>query len=251
MDFSQIDFHRLNDDDMKSPPKQLCKRNKSNNTVPLVRIDSDDVHQTHSHYHQMNHHIEHTTDVKYMYRNKTRGYLIRIDKEGAHKTIFALKKQITTVGRRKSNDIQLKHAIISTKHARVKIDNHIAVVIDLNSTNGTRIGNELPAKAPLNKKIMPNKECVIQSGHYVSFGDCHFVFYHEHDYGEYQMAIDHLCNRINVSFPQYPQFGSKFYTICEEESYDDLNVLLEDISDGFDESVILEAISEEIDIKDE
>eukprot|EP01083_Nonionella_stella_P131379 399112_1 len=66
-----------------------------------------------------------------------------------------------------------------------------------------------------------------------------------------QMAIDHLCNRINVSFPQYPQFGSKFYTICEEESYDDLNVLLEDISDGFDESVILEAISEEIDIKDE
>eukprot|EP01084_Bolivina_argentea_P100333 180171_1 len=177
------------DDEMKSPAKQLCKRNKSNNTVPLVRIDSDDVHQTHSHYHQMNHHIEHTTDVKYMYRNKTRGYLIRIDKEGAHKTIFALNKQITTVGRRKSNDIQLMHATISAKHARVNIDNHVAVVIDLNSTNRTRIGNELPAKAQLNKKIMPNKECVIQSGHYVSFGDCHFVFYHEHDYGELQRTI--------------------------------------------------------------
>eukprot|EP01083_Nonionella_stella_P045100 121245_1 len=66
-----------------------------------------------------------------------------------------------------------------------------------------------------------------------------------------QMAIDDLTKQITANFPQYPQLGSKFIAICNEENYDELNVLLEDLSDGFNDSVILETIAEEIDIKDE
>eukprot|EP01083_Nonionella_stella_P094441 264956_1 len=65
-----------------------------------------------------------------------------------------------------------------------------------------------------------------------------------------QMAIEHLSKRITIQFPEYPEFGSKFAAICIEEGYDELWLLIEDVTDGFDESSILETLADKTEIKE-
>eukprot|EP01083_Nonionella_stella_P312459 1117615_1 len=65
-----------------------------------------------------------------------------------------------------------------------------------------------------------------------------------------QMAIEHLSKRITIQFPEYPQFGSKFAAICAEEAYEELDSLIEDVAEGFAESIILETLADETEIKE-
>eukprot|EP01083_Nonionella_stella_P232678 820521_1 len=117
-----------------------------------------------------------TTDVH--------GYLVRIDASGNHQTPFILTKSTTTIGRKKNNDIILTNNTISSNHAEIEIDisNKEAFIIDLNSTNKTRTGRQLPSNTHKNNSIKSNRECIIRSGDYITFGDVHFIFYHEEDY---------------------------------------------------------------------
>eukprot|EP01083_Nonionella_stella_P095706 268753_1 len=65
-----------------------------------------------------------------------------------------------------------------------------------------------------------------------------------------QMAIELVSKGVLVKFPDYPTFGSTFAALCKEEAYEELDALVEDVSEGFAESVILEQIAEKIKIVD-
>lgn len=104
--------------------------------------------------------------------NDVRGYLIRIDVNGNAVNTFILTKETTSIGRKKSNDIILIDATVSSNHAEIEIDisDHTAYVVDLKSTNKTRIGKEIPSKDNQNKKLKPNRQSIVKSGEYVTFG---------------------------------------------------------------------------------
>eukprot|EP01084_Bolivina_argentea_P092535 166463_1 len=65
-----------------------------------------------------------------------------------------------------------------------------------------------------------------------------------------KMAIDDTANRIALVFPDYPDLGTKFKAHCIEEEYNELEVLIDDVQDGFDESQVMETLSEETNIQD-
>eukprot|EP01083_Nonionella_stella_P291920 993113_1 len=65
-----------------------------------------------------------------------------------------------------------------------------------------------------------------------------------------KMAIKSAVAILSIKFPQYPSIGAKFQEICIEEAYEEIDVLIEDFGAGFEESVILETISDETPIKD-
>ena len=106
--------------------------------------------------------------------NDVRGYLIRIDlkQNGKATNTFILTKETTTIGRKKSNDIILIDQTVSSSHAEIEIDSneHEAFVIDLKSTNKTRTGKKMPSKDHQNKKAKPNRQTLIRSGDYITFG---------------------------------------------------------------------------------
>lgn len=65
------------------------------------------------------------------------------------------------------------------------------------------------------------------------------------------MAIDEVVKRMDIKFPQYPELGNKFREHCKNEAFEDLDVLITDVAEGYDESVILDAVYSDIEIKDE
>eukprot|EP01084_Bolivina_argentea_P294708 507177_1 len=100
------------------------------------------------------------------------GYLIRIDNNGNNDTPFILTKRTTSIGRSPSNDIILTEPTISSLHAEIEINllSSTAYIIDLNSSNKTRIGPSLPTNSYHNPPKKPNRECIVNSGDYVTFG---------------------------------------------------------------------------------
>lgn len=52
---------------------------------------------------------------------------------------FLLKKSVTTLGRALDNDIVLESSEVSRHHARIELQSDGMRIIDLNSTNGTRV----------------------------------------------------------------------------------------------------------------
>eukprot|EP01083_Nonionella_stella_P238788 836555_1 len=129
--------------------------------------------------------------------NTIYGYLIRIDTHGEHDTPFILTKPTTTIGRHSNNDIILSASTISSFHAEIEINisSGYAYLTDLNSTNNTRIGPQLPTIRYSNPSKKANRECIVQSGDYVTFGDIHFIFYHEQDYNS-QISQSNVLNNI-------------------------------------------------------
>ena len=65
------------------------------------------------------------------------------------------------------------------------------------------------------------------------------------------LAIDEVVKRVVIKFPQYPELGNKFKAHCVEEAFEEIEVLIEDVAEGFAESVILEGVSEDIEVKEE
>eukprot|EP01083_Nonionella_stella_P307346 1079846_1 len=66
-----------------------------------------------------------------------------------------------------------------------------------------------------------------------------------------EMAIEHVSPQIEEEYPQYPDFARQFKLHCIEEAFEEIDVILDDVAEGFDESVILEAIADDIEIKEE
>jgi len=55
-----------------------------------------------------------------------------------------------TIGRTSDNMLPLDHRSVSRRHARIEVDDSGCVLVDLGSHNGTRVGDRLISKHPLN-----------------------------------------------------------------------------------------------------
>ncbi|MBT8451377.1 MAG: FHA domain-containing protein, partial [Deltaproteobacteria bacterium] len=77
-------------------------------------------------------------------------YAVVITDEGGVRRRLDFTKPELTVGRVQGNDIVLAKRNVSKQHARLKLENEQAVVVDLNSTNGTWVnGRKITAAQPL------------------------------------------------------------------------------------------------------
>ena len=65
------------------------------------------------------------------------------------------------------------------------------------------------------------------------------------------LAVETVVRKIKLRFPQYDTLGQLFKQHCIEEEYDELDTLIDDFGEGFAESVVLENVAEEIDIKED
>ena len=68
---------------------------------------------------------------------------------------------------------------------------------------------------------------------------------------ECELAIEYVSQQISIQYPQYPEFASKWTEHCVEEAFEEVDLLIEDVAEGFEESVLLEAIAEDIDINED
>ena len=65
-----------------------------------------------------------------------------------------------------------------------------------------------------------------------------------------QSAISDVCSKISIKFPHYPQFAELFSAQCIEEAFEEIDLLIEYVSEGFDNSVILEEIAEKMEFEE-
>ena len=83
---------------------------------------------------------------------------------------FELDKEVTTVGRKDSVDIQLADGSVSSHHAdiiRTERDGEVCYILrDTDSTNGTKINNE-----PITEQVLKNSD-LISFGHVEVLFDC-------------------------------------------------------------------------------
>lgn len=91
--------------------------------------------------------------------------------EGVTLNTYELKKELTTIGRKSDNDIQLNDAVASSHHAHIIIKSNEyleeqtdAKLEDLNSTNGTQV----------NGCIINSVE--LRNGDDIQIGSHHFIF---------------------------------------------------------------------------
>jgi len=73
-----------------------------------------------------------------------------------------LSKTVTTLGRRRSNMIQVLSPIVSGEHAKIELTRRGHTITDLNSTNGTYV---------VGQKLEPNKPHLLSSGDIIRFSD--------------------------------------------------------------------------------
>lgn len=99
-------------------------------------------------------------------------YLVRIDSSGRPTASYPLTKARTTIGRRESRDIRLIDPTVSGEHAEIEIDvgRGMSFVVDMGSTNKSRIGRQLPTRDNRNNALHPNRQCIVESKEYVTFG---------------------------------------------------------------------------------
>ena len=66
---------------------------------------------------------------------------------------------------------------------------------------------------------------------------------------ECESAIEYVSQKLSTQFNQYPTIATIFKTRCVEEAFEEIDVLIDDVAEGYDESVLLEAMAEDIEMK--
>ncbi len=66
-----------------------------------------------------------------------------------------------------------------------------------------------------------------------------------------QLAIENVVSTLSIKFAAYKGLGDRYKATCIEEAYTEIDLLIEDVSSGFAESVILEQIFEDIAINED
>ena len=104
--------------------------------------------------------------------------------EGVTLNTYLLEKEITTLGRKSDNDIQLNDAVASSHHAQVIVkpnqylEGHVDVELeDMGSTNGTQV----------NGRVIKLVE--LRDGDDIQIGSHHFIFDSEQSVGMDETAI--------------------------------------------------------------
>ena len=63
------------------------------------------------------------------------------------------------------------------------------------------------------------------------------------------LALNDVSTRLSIDFPQYPSLPQKVIDVCiEEECNCDIKILIEDVSQGYIESIILDVVFNDDDI---
>jgi hypothetical protein len=65
--------------------------------------------------------------------------LVRVVRDDGQEQTFMLRKQVTSLGRSSGNDIVIDIPEVSRRHARIQFDSGRFQIVDLNSTNGTKV----------------------------------------------------------------------------------------------------------------
>lgn len=104
--------------------------------------------------------------------------------EGVTLNTYELEKELTTIGRKSDNDIQLNDAVASSHHAHIIIkpneymeEQLDAKLEDINSTNGTQV----------NGCIINSVE--LRNGDDIQIGSHHFIFENDETTGMESTAI--------------------------------------------------------------
>lgn len=104
--------------------------------------------------------------------------------EGVTLNTYELEKELTTIGRKSDNDVQLNDAVASSHHAHITIkpneyleEQLDAKLEDLNSTNGTQV----------NGCIINSVE--LRNGDDIQIGSHHFIFENDETTGMESTAI--------------------------------------------------------------
>lgn len=104
--------------------------------------------------------------------------IIKKEKEEIQQYIYFLKekivtgsekKNIVTIGRNGTNDIVISNSVISGRHAQIFILEGMYFIMDMGSTNGTKVNNV---------KVMPSAKVQIPLNATIDFGRISFIFAH-------------------------------------------------------------------------
>lgn len=75
--------------------------------------------------------------------------LLRVESGIAPEQVFVIRRQVTTIGRSLDNDIVIEVPEVSRHHARIEYVNQRFEIVDLGSTNGTRVNGARVDRAPI------------------------------------------------------------------------------------------------------
>jgi hypothetical protein len=73
--------------------------------------------------------------------------LVRVVRDDGQEQTFMLRKQVTSLGRSSGNDIVIDIPEVSRRHARIQFDSGRFQIVDLNSTNGTKVNGRRVASS--------------------------------------------------------------------------------------------------------
>ena len=128
-------------------------------------------------------------------RKQAADQMTRTDTDGATHAIFVLRKKefsrehasVLSIGRDETNDIVIADYAVSRIHARIIEFRGMFFLIDLESTNGTKLHHQF---------ITPNIKVRVESDSIITFGRLNFVFMSPYDL--YQgMHKDTLTKIVN------------------------------------------------------
>lgn len=76
-------------------------------------------------------------------------------------------KNVITIGRASTNDVIIADYVISKQHSQIILFNKMYFIVDLNSTNGTKVNH---------RPVSPNVKVQVNVNSFIAFGRVAFVF---------------------------------------------------------------------------
>jgi len=109
------------------------------------------------------------------------GYLLEISKENKVIETHIIGRQSVKyiIGRAYTCDIIIDQPSISNKHATLEVENGLLWITDEESTNYTRIGDDINTTTT---NCHPNRDYQVNSKQYLTLGEVHFQYYNYVDY---------------------------------------------------------------------
>jgi phage tail-like protein len=87
--------------------------------------------------------------------------VITVSVDGNVVQVVSLTGKVLTIGRLPDNGLVLSHATISRRHAEIRLDGAYAILTDLGSSSGTRVGDH---------RLKPNEPVALESGDTAQIG---------------------------------------------------------------------------------
>jgi len=145
------------------------------------------------------------------------GYLLEISKKNKVKETHIIGRRSVKyiIGRAYTCDIIIDHPSISNKHATLEVENGLLWITDEESTNYTRIGDDINTATT---NCHPNRDYQVNSKQYLTLGEVHFQYYNYVDYCariRNGVSASKTCRNPIVSAPQEESKNAASAAVCE------------------------------------